>query len=57
MLLLIIIPVLVIVFLATRYGVKSDAKNIRIISYFGIFLSIMALTLLGFLYVLDGTGN
>lgn len=54
---LIVIPILIVVFLATRYGVKSDSKRIRIISYIGIFLSITLMTILAFALIAERIEN
>lgn len=54
---LIVIPILIIIFLATRYGVKSDSKAIRIFSYFGIFLSIAVMFLLAFALIAERIEN
>ncbi len=54
---LVVIPILIIMFFATRYGVKSDSKAIRIFSYFGIFLSIALMTLLAFALIAERIQN
>ena len=54
---LIVIPILVVVFLATRYGVKSGSRNIRVVSYLGIFLSVALMFLLAFALIAERIEN
>ena len=46
MILIAVIFVLIVFFLATRYGFKAESKFVRLISYVGAFLAIALLTML-----------
>ena len=52
-----VILILIIFFFATRYGIKSKSKNVRIASYLGAFLAFALLTLLTVLEIARGFGN
>lgn len=54
---LIVIPIIIIVFFATRYGIKSNTTSVRIASYFGIFLSVTLMVFLAFALVIERLEN